>query len=220
MKRRISVRVFRRLRRGEPAGRAGLRVLYAARWRAGSPTTHSRGGWKARRAALGVRFAAHCRAGPAALAPAPAVGKEGGVRLTVIDRGPRARRLPAGPRQDGKPFSLRPECGGSSHGQSGTSSRFSATIRRWMVYVAVPVIRQDGPSEARAASTVRGGVEPALAGAREASSLSPASVRRVSPVRASLSRTISSPLKRPCPGCRRVHSRVFRARLHLRRGTR
>ncbi|HYW83949.1 MAG TPA: hypothetical protein VFB30_11870, partial [Spirochaetia bacterium] len=73
-----------------------------------------------------------------------AVGKEGRVRLTVID--PRGVVL-ADSQQDPDTMenhSNRPEVGAAFNGQVGMSSRFSGTIRRWMIYVAVPMKDQEG----------------------------------------------------------------------------
>ena len=68
----------------------------------------------------------------------------GRVRLTVID--PRGVVL-ADSEQDPATMenhSNRPEVGDALAGKTGTSSRFSGTLRQWMIYVAIPAPRADG----------------------------------------------------------------------------
>jgi two-component system phosphate regulon sensor histidine kinase PhoR len=69
---------------------------------------------------------------------------EGRVRLTVIE--PRGVVL-ADSEQDPavmENHSNRPEVGDAMRGKTGISSRFSATVRQWMIYVAIPAFRPDG----------------------------------------------------------------------------
>jgi two-component system phosphate regulon sensor histidine kinase PhoR len=81
---------------------------------------------------------------PALDALAAAVAREGSVRITVID--PKGVVL-ADTEQDPATMenhSNRPEVITAMDGRVGSSSRFSGTIRRWMIYVAVPVIAPGG----------------------------------------------------------------------------
>ena len=68
-----------------------------------------------------------------------AMGKEGSVRLTVIDA---KGVVLADSEQDPalmENHSNRPEVTAAMGGKVGMSARFRGTIRRWMIYVAVPV---------------------------------------------------------------------------------
>ncbi|MGA2976672.1 MAG: ATP-binding protein [Spirochaetia bacterium] len=72
------------------------------------------------------------------------IGKEGRVRITVID--PKGIVL-ADSQQDAATMenhSDRPEVASALKGKIGMSSRFSGTVRRWMIYVAAPVAAPDG----------------------------------------------------------------------------
>ncbi len=69
---------------------------------------------------------------------------QGRVRLTVID--PHGVVL-ADSEQDParmENHSNRPEVIQAMTGKTGTSSRFSGTIRQWMIYTAIPALRPDG----------------------------------------------------------------------------
>ena len=72
------------------------------------------------------------------------IGREGRVRVTVIDRKgvvlADSQDDPAGMEN----HSERPEVAVALRGATGMSSRFSGTVRRWMIYVAVPVLASDG----------------------------------------------------------------------------
>ena len=77
---------------------------------------------------------------PALDALAAAVSREGSVRLTVIDA---KGVVLADTEQDPavmENHSNRPEVIAAMDGRVGSSSRFSGTVRRWMIYVAVPVL--------------------------------------------------------------------------------
>ena len=81
---------------------------------------------------------------PALDALTAAIGREGRMRLTVID--PKGVVL-ADNEQDPSVMvnhSNRPEVIVAMTGRVGTSSRFSGTVQRWLIYVAVPVIGPGG----------------------------------------------------------------------------
>ena len=148
-----------------------------------------------------------------------AVGKEGRVRLTVID--PRGVVL-ADSQQDPDSMenhSNRPEVGAAFNGQVGMSSRFSGTIRRWMIYVAVPAKDQEG----RLRGVVRASTyaeELEALSRREQGSLVLFSCLLLAACLLSallLSRTISSPLGDLAQVVGRFAAGDFGARLHLRR---
>jgi len=67
------------------------------------------------------------------------MGKEGGFRFTVID----AKGVVLADSQDDpatmENHSLRPEVASALKGEVGVSWRLSATVRLWMIYVAIPV---------------------------------------------------------------------------------
>ncbi|MGA2640381.1 MAG: ATP-binding protein [Spirochaetia bacterium] len=150
---------------------------------------------------------------------AAAVGREGRVRLTLITAG---GVVLADTEQDPavmENHSDRPEVAVALKGEVGTSSRFSGTVRRWMVYVAVPVKDQEG----RVSGVVR-----ASAYAEELEALSRqgrgslalfASVLLAACLLSALvlSRTISSPLQDLAQVVGRFAAGDFGARLHLRR---
>jgi two-component system, OmpR family, phosphate regulon sensor histidine kinase PhoR len=148
-----------------------------------------------------------------------AVGKEGRVRLTVID--PRGVVL-ADSQQDPDSMenhSNRPEVGAAFNGQVGMSSRFSGTIRRWMIYVAVPVKDPEG----RLRGVVRASAyaeELEALSRQERGSLLLFSCLLLAACLLSallLSRTISSPLRDLAQVVGRFAAGDFGARLHLRR---
>jgi len=148
-----------------------------------------------------------------------AVGKEGRVRLTVID--PRGVVL-ADSQQDPDTMenhSNRPEVGAAFNGQVGMSSRFSGTIRRWMIYVAVPMKDQEG----RLRGVVRASTyaeELEALSRQERGSLVLFSCLLLGACLLSallLSRTISSPLRDLAQVVGRFAAGDFGARLHLRR---
>ena len=79
---------------------------------------------------------------------AAAVGKEGSMRLTVIDA---KGVVLADNEQDPAVMvnhSNRPEVIVAMTGAVGTSSRYSGTVRRWLIYVAVPVVGPGGDVQA------------------------------------------------------------------------
>jgi len=148
-----------------------------------------------------------------------AVGREGSVRLTVID--PRGVVL-ADSEQDPDSMenhSNRPEVGAAFNGQVGMSSRFSGTIRRWMIYVAVPAKDPEG----RLRGVVRASTyaeELEALSRHERGSLVLFSCLLLAACLLSallLSRTISSPLRDLAQVVGRFAAGDFGARLHLRR---
>ncbi|MGO9309065.1 MAG: ATP-binding protein [Spirochaetia bacterium] len=148
-----------------------------------------------------------------------AIGREGRVRLTVITTG---GVVLADSEQDPAKMenhSDRPEVAQALNGGVGTSSRFSGTVRRWMVYVAVPVKDPAGLVQGVVrASTFTEEVE-ALSRQGRGSLALFASILLASCVLLALllSRTISSPLRDLAQVVGRFAAGDFGARLHLRR---
>lgn len=148
-----------------------------------------------------------------------AVGREGRVRLTVINPG---GVVLADSQQDPATMenhSDRPEVAVALNGEVGTSSRFSGTVRRWMIYVAVPV--KDAGGGVRGvvrASTYAEELE-ALSRRGRGSLTLFASVLLAACLLSALllSRTISSPLRDLAQVVGRFAAGDFGARLHLRR---
>ena len=143
----------------------------------------------------------------------------GRVRLTVID--PRGVVL-ADSEQDPATMenhSNRPEVGDALAGKTGTSSRFSGTLRQWMIYVAIPAPRADGSI---------GGVVRAATYAEEYAALTRQEGTRLAVFAALLflacllsalvfSRTITAPIRDLTGVVGRFAAGDFGARLHLRR---
>ena len=148
-----------------------------------------------------------------------AIGREGRVRLTLITSG---GVVLADSEQDPAKMenhSDRPEVAQAMNGGVGTSSRFSGTVRRWMVYVAVPVKDPAGHVQGVVrASTFAEELE-TLSRQGEGSLALFASVLLASCVLFALllSRTISSPLRDLAQVVGRFAAGDFGARLHLRR---
>jgi len=150
---------------------------------------------------------------------AAAVGREGGVRLTVIDQ---KGVVLADSEQDPAKMenhSNRPEVITAMTGNVGVSSRFSGTLRRWLIYVAVPF------HETRGAVT---GVVRASTDAGELESLTQSELGSILLFSVLLlaacllsaflfSRTITSPLGDLAQVVGRFAAGDFGARLHLRR---
>jgi two-component system phosphate regulon sensor histidine kinase PhoR len=156
---------------------------------------------------------------PALDSLAAAVGRESRVRLTVID--PKGLVL-ADTEQDPavmENHSNRPEVGVALGGDVGTSSRFSGTVRRWMIYVAVPV--KDAGGRVRGvvrASTYAEELEALSRQGRGSLALFASLLLAVCLLSALLlSRTISSPLRDLAQVVGRFAAGDFGARLHLRR---
>jgi two-component system phosphate regulon sensor histidine kinase PhoR len=219
MKQRIFLRIF--------AGYVALSVLavlvfafYTLRVaRVVSHDSLTRGLESAARAAL-VSVAPLMGQGrsPALDSLAAAVGKESRVRLTVID--PKGLVL-ADTEQDPavmENHSDRPEVGVALNGTVGTSSRFSGTVRRWMIYVAVPV--KDAGGRVRGvvrASTYAEELEALSRQGRGGLALFASLLLAVCLLSALLlSRTISSPLRDLAQVVGRFAAGDFGARLHLR----
>ncbi len=143
----------------------------------------------------------------------------GRVRLTVIDA---HGVVLADSEQDPATMenhSNRPEVGTAMTGKTGISSRFSGTLRQWMIYVAIPARRPDGSI---------GGVVRASTYAEEYAALTRQEGARLSIFAALLfiacllsalvfSRTITAPLRDLTGVVGRFAAGDFGARLHLRR---
>jgi two-component system phosphate regulon sensor histidine kinase PhoR len=156
---------------------------------------------------------------PALDSLAAAVGRESRVRLTVIDQ---KGLVLADTEQDPavmENHSDRPEVGVALSGVVGTSSRFSGTVRRWMIYVAVPV--KDAGGRVRGvvrASTYAEELEALSRQGRGSLALFASLLLAVCLLSALLlSRTISSPLRDLAQVVGRFAAGDFGARLHLRR---
>jgi two-component system, OmpR family, phosphate regulon sensor histidine kinase PhoR len=150
---------------------------------------------------------------------AAAVGREGSVRLTVIN--PKGVVL-ADTEQDPavmENHSDRPEVAVALTGQVGTSSRFSGTIRRWMVYVAVPVKDPDGRLRGVVRASAYAEELEALTRQGQGSLALFASLLLAACLLSAfiLSRTISAPLGDLTQVVGRFAAGDFGARLHLRR---
>jgi two-component system, OmpR family, phosphate regulon sensor histidine kinase PhoR len=151
---------------------------------------------------------------------AAAVGREGGVRLTVID--PKGLVLADSEQDPAKMenHSNRPEVITAMSGRVGVSSRFSGTLRRWLIYVAVSVTGTDGrPAGVVRASTDFGELQALTR--QELGSIVLFSALLLGACLLSaflLSRTITSPLRDLAQVVGRFAAGDFGARLHLRRG--
>jgi two-component system phosphate regulon sensor histidine kinase PhoR len=146
------------------------------------------------------------------------LGTETGTRITVID----ARGLVLADSEEDaarmENHALRPEVASALAGKTGVSSRFSSTVSRWMVYVALPfgspgyttgVVRASSFREELDATVLREGGDLALfASLLFAACLLSALV---------ISRTIASPLRDLAGVVTRFAAGDFGARLHLRR---
>jgi two-component system phosphate regulon sensor histidine kinase PhoR len=147
------------------------------------------------------------------------IGREGRVRVTVIDRKgvvlADSQDDPAGMEN----HSERPEVAVALRGATGMSSRFSGTVRRWMIYVAVPVLASDGA----VAGVVRASTyaeELSAVTMRERTGLALfASILFVVCLLSAFgfSRTITAPLRDLAGVVGRFAAGDFGARLHLRR---
>jgi two-component system phosphate regulon sensor histidine kinase PhoR len=148
-----------------------------------------------------------------------AVAREGRVRLTVITP---VGVVLADSEQDPAKMenhSDRPEVAVALNGQVGTSSRFSGTVRRWMIYVAVPVKDQAGRVQGVVRTSTQAEELEALSRQGQGSLALFASVLLAACLLFALllSRTISSPLGDLAQVVGRFASGDFGARLHLRR---
>jgi two-component system phosphate regulon sensor histidine kinase PhoR len=146
------------------------------------------------------------------------MGKEGRVRITVID--PQGTVLAdswANPASM-ENHSMRPEVASALEGKRGVILRLSGTVRRWMVYVAVPI--GTGP---RVLGVVRTATTPGELDAatfRERGSLAVfASLLFIACLFSALllSRTLVAPLRDLSGVVGRFAAGDFGARLHLRR---
>ena len=151
---------------------------------------------------------------------AAAVGREGGVRLTVIDQ---KGVVLADSEQDPAKMenhSNRPEVIIAMTGHVGVSSRFSGTLRRWLIYVAVPVNETGGAVTGVVRASTDAGELESLTQA-ELGSIVLFSVLLLAACLLSaflFSRTITAPLSDLAQVVGRFAAGDFGARLHLRRG--
>jgi len=144
-----------------------------------------------------------------------AMGREGRVRFTVIDS--RGVAL-ADSEQDPSAMenhSLRPEVATALRGSVGTSWRLSTTVRRWMIYVAVPVASNGGV--VRAATYPEELDAAALRNGRSLAVFGPVLFAICLLVAFLLTRSITAPLRDLAGVVRQFAAGDFGARLHLRR---
>ena len=156
---------------------------------------------------------------PALDALVSGIGTKGEIRLTVID--PHGVVL-ADSQQDATTMenhSLRTEVVTAFGGKIGTSSRFSATVRRWMIYVAIPVMSPDGTlAGVVRASAYAEELEAAVVRERTSLALFALILFAACLLSAVLfSRTITAPLRDLAGVVGRFAAGDFGARLHLRR---
>jgi two-component system phosphate regulon sensor histidine kinase PhoR len=156
---------------------------------------------------------------PALDALAAAVAHEGSVRLTVIDA---KGVVLADTEQDPATMenhSNRPEVITAMDGKVGSSSRFSGTVRRWMIYVAVPVIAPGGAVEGVVrASTFAEELEAVTRqGLGSLFFFAPLLLAACLLSALLFSRTIAAPLRDLTQIVGRFAAGDFGARLHLRR---
>lgn len=150
---------------------------------------------------------------------AAAAGREGAVRLTVIDR---KGVVLADSEQDPAKMenhSNRPEVVTAMSGRVGVSWRFSGTLRRWLIYVAVPLQETGGAVSGVVRASTNTGELDALT-RQELGSILLFSVVLLAACLLSaflLSRTITSPLNDLADVVGRFAAGDFGARLHLRR---
>lgn len=143
------------------------------------------------------------------------MGKEGSVRFTVID----AKGVVLADSTDDpgtmENHSLRPEVAAALRGSVGTSWRFSATERRWLIYVAVSVASNGGVVRA---ATYPEELEAANLRTRQGLTLFGAILFAVCLLAAFLfSRSITAPLSDLAGVVEQFSAGDFGARLHLRR---
>ena len=149
---------------------------------------------------------------------ARSLGQETGVRMTVIDG---SGLVLADSQQDPavmENHANRPEVAAAMEGKIGTSMRYSSTVGRWMVYVAVPlapvgaahgVVRASAPRAELDAAVLQEGGDLALFAAILFTACLLAALL--------ISRTIVSPLRDLAGVVRRFAAGDFGARLHMRR---
>ena len=146
------------------------------------------------------------------------LGREARVRITVIDAG---GLVLADSEEDAarmENHALRPEVSSALAGKTGISSRFSSTVKRWMVYVAVPLVVSGRQGGVVRASSFREELDAAVL--REGGDLAFfASLLFAACLLSALviSRTIASPLRDLAGVVSRFAAGDFGARLHLRR---
>jgi two-component system, OmpR family, phosphate regulon sensor histidine kinase PhoR len=146
------------------------------------------------------------------------MGREGRVRITVID--PRGVVL-ADSQENAATMenhSSRPEVATALKGKTGTSLRLSGTVGRWMVYVAVPVMSGQGVQGVVRAATFPEALDASTFRERGSLALFASLLFAACLVSALLfSRTIVAPLGDLAGVVRRFAAGDFGARLHLRR---
>lgn len=146
------------------------------------------------------------------------IGQGTGTRITVID----ARGLVLADSEEDptrmENHASRPEVASALAGRIGTSSRFSGTVRRWMVYVAVPLASPGSIGGVVRASSFREELDATIL--RESGGLALfASLLFAACLLSAfaISRTIASPLRDLADVVGRFAAGDFGARLHLRR---
>ena len=143
------------------------------------------------------------------------MGKEGSIRFTVID----AKGVVLADSTDNpaamENHSLRPEVDAALKGAVGTAWRFSATERRWLIYVAVPVASNGGVVRS---ATYPEELDAANLHTRESLALFGAILFAVCLLASFLfSRSITAPLSDLAGVVAQFAAGDFGARLHLRR---
>ena len=146
------------------------------------------------------------------------IAAEGKVRITVMD--PRGLVL-ADSEQDPAVMEnhrLRPEMAAALEGKTGVSSRFSGTIRAWMIYVAVPISAAGRVVGVVRASSLREELD-TVALSQSGGIVLVASLLFVLSLLAALalSRSLVAPLRDLAAVVERFSRGDFTARLHLRR---
>ncbi|HEY9593439.1 MAG TPA: HAMP domain-containing protein, partial [Spirochaetia bacterium] len=146
------------------------------------------------------------------------IGQAGAVRLSVID----AKGVVLADSQEYAPgmenHGNRPEVARAMAGEIGTASRFSGTVRRWMIYVAIPALDAGRVIGVVRASMYADELETATVSARSSLVLF-AAILLVACLLSSLlfSRSLTAPLRDLAGVVGRFAAGDFGARLHLRR---
>jgi two-component system phosphate regulon sensor histidine kinase PhoR len=172
----------------------------------------------ARAAAVGIRALAATGSPGELAAQVRELGHQTGMRFTVIDGSGIVLADSEADPAAMENHRLRPEIARALEGATGVSQRFSSTIQRWLVYVAVPLAI---PGEAEGAMRVSAPREELTALLRRASGNLAlfSSVLFLACLLAAFlySRSILRPLRDLVATARRFEGGDFGARLHLRR---
>jgi two-component system phosphate regulon sensor histidine kinase PhoR len=146
------------------------------------------------------------------------MGRESRVRFTIIGPG---GVVVADSEQDPavmENHANRPEVATALSGAVGVSSRFSGTLRRWMVYVAVPFAPGDPAKGVVRAGTWREELDAVMGGDRGALALFAGLLFAACVISAFfISRTIVAPLRDLADAVGKFAAGDFGARLHLKR---